>query len=128
MYAREPSKANEKMPNKKSAEVVQKKGVSVVSPSVQSLGALQQLLIKRSQIMTMNSEDVKDKRFVCLMGQIPLGEEDKYRYPTEFELEMMLYESEALTEEEYDAMTEKEFSQWRLEAEETVKERLSNNL
>ena len=114
--------------NKKSAEVVQKKGVSVVSPSVQSLGALQQLLIKRSQIMTMNSEDVKDKRFVCLMGQIPLGEEDKYRYPTEFELEMMLYESEALTEEEYDAMTEKEFSQWRLEAEETVKERLSNNL
>ena len=78
--------------------------------------------------MTMNPEDVKDKRFVCLMGQIPLGEEDKYRYPTEFELEMMLYESEALTEEEYDAMTEKEFAQWRRKAVKIVKERMANNL
>ena len=77
--------------------------------------------------MTMNPEDVKDKRFVCLMGQIPLGEEDKYRYPTEFELEMMLYESEALTEEEYDAMTEKEFAQWRRKAVKIVKERMANN-
>ena len=78
--------------------------------------------------MTMNPEDVKDKRGVIFMGQIPLGEEDKYRYPTEFELEMMLYESEALTEEEYDAMTEKEFSQWRREATKIVKERMANNL
>ena len=78
--------------------------------------------------MTMNPEDVKDKRGVIFMGQIPLGEEDKYRYPTEFELEMMLYESEALTEEEYDAMTQKEFSQWRLEATKIVKERIANNL
>ena len=76
----------------------------------------------------MNPEDVKDKRGVIFMGQIPLGEEDKYRYPTEFELEMMLYESEALTEEEYDAMTEKEFSQWRREATKIVKERMANNL
>ena len=76
----------------------------------------------------MNPEDVKDKRGVIFMGQIPLGEEDKYRYPTEFELEMMLYESEALTEEEYDAMTEKEFSQWRREATKIVKERIANNL
>ena len=74
--------------------------------------------------MTMNSEDVKDKRLVCLMGQIPLGEEDKYRYPTEFELEMMLYESEALTEEEHDAMSEKEFSQWRKKAEGIVKKQM----
>ena len=78
--------------------------------------------------MTMNPEDVKDNRGVIFMGQIPLGEEDKYRYPTEFELEMMLYESEALTEEEYDAMTQKEFSQWRREATKIVKERMANNL
>ena len=76
----------------------------------------------------MNSEDVKDKRGVIFMGQIPLGEEDKYRYPTDFEVEMMLYESEALTEEEYDAMTQKEFSQWRREATKIVKERMANNL
>ena len=78
--------------------------------------------------MTMYPEDVKDKRFVCLMGQIPLGEEDKYRYPTEFELEMMLYESEALTEEEYDAMTEEESEEFYKKAKKIVKERLSNNL
>ena len=75
----------------------------------------------------MNPEDAEDKRGVIFMGQIPLGEEDKYRYPTEFELEMMLYESEALTEEEYDAMTQKELSQWRLEATKIVKERMANN-
>jgi hypothetical protein len=62
------------------------------------------------------------------MGQIPLGEEDKYRYPTEFELEMMLYESEALTEEEYDAMTEEESEEFYKKAKKIVKERLSNNL
>jgi hypothetical protein len=74
--------------------------------------------------MTM---DPKDNRSVILMGQIPLDKEDEFRYPTEFELEMMLYESEVLTEEEYDAMTQKEFSQWRVEAEKTVKERMANN-
>ena len=78
--------------------------------------------------MPMNPEDSEDKRGVVWMGEIPLGEEDKYRYPTEFDVEMMLYESEALTEEEYDAMTQKEFSQWQLEAEKTVKERMANNL
>ena len=77
--------------------------------------------------MTMNPKDVSDKRSVVWMGQIPLGEEGDYRYPTEFDVEMMLYESEVLTEEEYDAMTEREFSQWRLEAEKTVKERMANN-
>ena len=77
--------------------------------------------------MTMNPEDIQDRRGIIWMGEIPLGEEDKYRYPTEFDVEMMLYESEALTEEEYDAMTEREFSQWRLEAEKTVKERMANN-
>ena len=76
----------------------------------------------------MNPEDIQDRRGIIWMGEIPLGEEDKYRYPTEFELEMMLYESEALTEEEYDAMTQKEFSQWRREATKIVKERMANNL
>ena len=78
--------------------------------------------------MTMNPEDVKDRRGVIWMGEIPIGGEDEYRYPTDFEVEMMLYESEALTEEEYDAMTQKEFSQWRLEATKIVKERIANNL
>ena len=76
----------------------------------------------------MSPEDTEDKRGVIFMGQIPLGKEDEYRYPTEFELEMMLYESETLTEEEYDAMTEKEFSQWQREATKIVKERMPNNL
>ena len=76
----------------------------------------------------MNPEDAEDKRSVVWMGEIPLGEEDGFRYPTNFEVEMMLYESEALTEEEYDAMTQKEFSQWRLEATKIVKERIANNL
>ena len=58
--------------------------------------------------MTMNPEDIQDRRGVVWMGEIPLGEEDKYRYPTEFDVEMMLYESEVLTEEEYDAMTKEE--------------------
>ena len=78
--------------------------------------------------MTMNPEDAEDRRDVLWMGEIPLGEEANYRYPTDFEVEMMLYESEALTEEEYNAMTEKEFSQWRREATKIVKERMANNL
>ena len=78
--------------------------------------------------MTMNPEDIQDRRGVIWMGEIPLGEEDKYRYPTEFDIEMMLYETEVLTEEEYNAMTEKEFSQWRREATKIVKERMANNL
>jgi len=41
---------------------------------------------------------------------------------------MMLYESEALTEEEYDAMTVKEFSQWQRKVVKIVKERMANNL
>ena len=78
----------------------------------------------------MNPEQVekKDDRMVLFMGEIPAGQEDKYRYPTEFELEMMLYESETLTEEEYDAMNEKELYQWYKEAEKIVKERMANNL
>ena len=38
--------------------------------------------------MTMNPEDVQDKRSVIWMGEIPLGEEDKYRYPTDFDIEL----------------------------------------
>ena len=72
--------------------------------------------------------DPKDNRSVTLMGQIPLDKEDEFRYPTDFEIEMMLYESEALTEEEYDAMTVKEFSQWRRKVVKIVKERMANNL
>jgi hypothetical protein len=41
---------------------------------------------------------------------------------------MMLYESEALTEEEYDAMTEEESEEFYKKAKKIVKERLSNNL
>tara|TARA_Y100000296_G_scaffold81497_1_gene108784 strand:- start:5318 stop:5554 length:237 start_codon:yes stop_codon:yes gene_type:complete len=78
--------------------------------------------------MTMNPEDIQDRRSVVWMGKIPLGEEDKYRYPTEFDLEMMLYETEVLTEEEYDAMTEEELEEFYKEAKKIVKERLSNNL
>jgi hypothetical protein len=78
--------------------------------------------------MTMNPEDIQDRRGVIWMGKIPLGEEDKYRYPTEFDVEMMLYESEVLTEEEYDAMTEEESKEFYKEAKKIVKERLSNNL
>ncbi len=78
--------------------------------------------------MTMNPEDVQDKRCVIWMGEIPIGGEDEYRYPTEFDVEMMLYESEVLTEEEYDAMTVKEFSQWRRKVVKIVKERMANNL
>ena len=78
--------------------------------------------------MTMNPEDILDRRGVVWMGEIPLGEEDKYRYPTEFDVEMMLYESEVLTEEEYDAMTEKESEEFYKKAKKIVKERLSNNL
>ena len=76
----------------------------------------------------MNPEDIQDRRSVVWMGKIPLGEEDKYRYPTEFDLEMMLYETEVLTEEEYDAMTEEELEEFYKEAKKIVKERLSNNL
>ncbi len=72
----------------------------------------------------MKPEDSQDKRSVVWMGKIPLGEEDKYRYPTEFDTQMMLYESKVLTEEEHDAMSEKEFSQWQKKAEEIVKEQM----
>ena len=78
--------------------------------------------------MTMNPEDIQDRRGVVWMGEIPLGEEDKYRYPTEFDVEMMLYETEVLTEEEYDAMTEEELEEFYKEAKKIVKERMANNL
>ena len=78
--------------------------------------------------MTMNPEDIQDRRGVIWMGEIPLGEEDKYRYPTEFDVEMMLYESEVLTEEEYDAMTEEESKEFYKKAKKIVKERIANNL
>ena len=78
--------------------------------------------------MTMNPEDAEDRRGVVWMGEIPLGEEDKYRYPTEFDVEMMLYETEVLTEEEYDAMTEEELEEFYKEAKKIVKERMANNL
>jgi len=78
--------------------------------------------------MTMNPEDVKDRRGVVWMGEIPIGKEDEYRYPTDFEVEMMLYESEALTLEEYEAMTEKELEEFYKEAKKIVKERMANNL
>jgi hypothetical protein len=50
----------------------------------------------------------KDKKNVVWMGEIPFGQEDKFRYPTEEEVEMAFYEADNLTEEEYDNMTEKE--------------------
>jgi len=78
--------------------------------------------------MTMNPEDSQDKRSVVWMGEIPIGGEDEYRYPTDFEVEMMLYESETLTLEEYEAMTEEELEEFYKEAKKIVKERLSNNL
>ena len=80
--------------------------------------------------MTMNPEQVekKDDRMVLFMGEIPAGQEDKYRSPTDFELDMMLYEAENLTEKEYDSMSDEEFFLWQEEAKKIVKERMANNL
>ena len=77
--------------------------------------------------MTMNPEDIKDRRGVVWMGEIPIGGEDEYRYPTDFEVEMMLYEGEVLTEEEFDAMSEKEFAAWKKDSEKIVRKRMEEN-
>tara|TARA_B100000287_G_C20637254_1_gene782121 strand:+ start:269 stop:775 length:507 start_codon:yes stop_codon:yes gene_type:complete len=69
----------------------------------------------------------KDTREIVLLGQIQDGDEGKLRPPTDFELELMLYESEALTEEEYNSMNDEEFFLWQKKAEKIVKERMSNN-
>jgi hypothetical protein len=61
----------------------------------------------------------KDKKNVVWMGEIPFGQEDKFRYPTEEEVEMAFYVSENLTEEEYDNMTEKEKEEFYREAKKT---------
>ena len=68
-----------------------------------------------------------DERGVVWLGQIPLGQEDKYRYPSDFEVEMMLYESETLTEEEFNAMSEEEFTAWKKDSEKIVRKRMEEN-
>ena len=80
--------------------------------------------------MTISPKEVnqKDDRIIVFMGKIQEGDEDKFRYPTDFELELMLYESENLTEEEYDSMSDEEFFLWQEEAKKIVKERMVNNL
>ena len=80
--------------------------------------------------MTINPEQEtkEDDRMIVFMGKIQEGDEGKFRYPTNFELELMLYESENLTEEEYDSMSDEEFFLWQEEAKKIVKERMANNL
>lgn len=80
--------------------------------------------------MTMNPEQAskEDDRMIVFMGKIQKGDEDKFRYPTDFELDLMLYEAENLTEEEYDSMSDEEFFLWQEEAKKIVKERMANNL
>ena len=68
----------------------------------------------------MNEED----KSICWLGAIPECEEDKMRYPTDEEVEMMLYEAENLTEEEYEAMSEKERDNFYKKAKKIVKERV----
>ena len=41
--------------------------------------------------MTMNPEDVPDRRTVVWVGEIPRGKENEMRYPTEEEVELSLY-------------------------------------
>ena len=65
---------------------------------------------------------------VLFLGQIQDEDGRNFRYPTDFELEMMIYESEVLTEEEYDSMTDEEFFLWQKEAKKIVKKRMANNL
>ena len=72
----------------------------------------------------MNPEDTEDKREVVWMGEIPFGQNDKFRYPTEEEVEMALYEMENLSEKEYFSMTEKEKKDFYREAKKNVKEKL----
>ena len=69
-----------------------------------------------------------DQRGVLFLGQIQDEDGRNFRYPTDFELEMMIYESEVLTEEEYDSMTDEEFLLWQKEAKKIVKKRMANNL
>ena len=76
----------------------------------------------------MNPEDTEDKRDVVWMGEIPPGQKDKMRYPTDEEVEMALYEMENLSEEEYDAMTQKERDEYYQNVKEIIKERLKNQL
>ena len=68
--------------------------------------------------------DKPDERRVVLMGTIFAGQEHTHRYPTPLEVEMWLYEEENLTKEEYEAMSEEEFSAWQKDAEKIVKKRM----
>jgi|TARA_B100000959_G_scaffold193161_1_gene201966 hypothetical protein len=67
----------------------------------------------------------KDKKNVVWMGEIPFGQEDKFRYPTEEEVEMAFYEADNLTVKEYDNMTEKEKEDFYRKAKKVIKEKLN---
>ena len=68
----------------------------------------------------MNEED----KSICWLGTIPEDEKDTFRYPTEEEIEMALYEAENLTEEEYESMSKKERDNFYKKAKKIVKERV----
>lgn len=78
--------------------------------------------------MTMNSEDVQDKRVVVWLGEIPPGKEHEMRYPTEEEIEFSLYLMDHLSDEECAKMTEVEYSEFEKKAMKIVKERLQSEL
>jgi len=77
--------------------------------------------------MTMNPDDAKGKKAVLWMGEIPPGQDDKFRYPTEEEVEIALYEMETLTEEEYFAMTDEEREIFYKKSKKIVKQRMNDN-
>ena len=58
----------------------------------------------------------EEEKNICWLGVIPECDKDKVRYPTEEEIEIALYEAEALTEEEYESMTEKELDDFHKKA------------
>ena len=78
--------------------------------------------------MTMNPEDVQDRRTVVWLGEIPPGKENEMRYPTEEEVELSLYVMENLSEEEYDKMTEEEYNEFEREAKRIVRKKLQSEL
>lgn len=52
--------------------------------------------------MTMNPEAAhnKDTRKIVWMGEIPVGMENEMRYPTEKEIDEMIYDAGNMTDEE----------------------------
>ena len=64
------------------------------------------------------------EKSICWLGTIPECDKDKMRYPTEEEIEMALYESENLTEEEYESMSKKERNKFYKKAKKIVKKRV----